>query len=711
MTVPSKKNDRLRIDTLKYLALSLYQSLRTRDLLSSPFFAGALLFVAAAACYGLMTTKLGFYWDSWPMNWIAQTRGGQGLAQYFSTNRPVWGLLYQITTPILGSTPLPWQLFALVWRWLAALAFWQLLRLVWPRRPEVALWAGLLFIVYPGFQQQSIGLLYSHFYIVMTAFTLSMACSVWAIERPRRRGLWLALGLALSTTNLLMMEYFFLLELIRPLVIWIATSRQEGSFKTHLRRVLAAWAPYLVLFIAAVVWRAFLFPYTTNNYQLKTLDQLSTQPVNTLLALVLRALNEIWITTGGAWIHALNPAQYLALGKAVLVRYGAVVLVLAGALLLLGTSLKQKHTEPRKEKLSLTFQMLLLSAVGLALAGWPFWLTNVPFRLEFAYDRFTLPFIFGSCTLAATLILLLPWKPLRWLAIAALVALGSLYQIKSDLAFRQDWANQQRFFWQLRWRVPELSPGTVIIANENKVTAFSTDNSLTAPINWIYDPHNSSQTIHYLMIYPTIRVYEGSALKLVPNWPVSEDLLVGTFQGSTSRSITVFYDGSTCLRVVDPIIDRYNPIIPDILRQTALFSDASLILPPANGLEPQPPLPDILGQPPQDSWCQTYERGEFLRQSAQWYDIINLWEANQDQYRQATFAGEASPFIEAYARTGQWQPAAQMTANEPKSRAVFCSLWHNLDQTTQPSDGKSQAVQATMDTLKCSEYGLEPGSP
>ena len=697
--------------TIKITYLPMLQSLREKVNVASPIFNAALLFVAAVTCYGLMLTNLGFYWDSWPMNWIAQTRGTQGLAQYFSTNRPVWGLLYQITTPILGSAPLPWQIFALVWRWVAALTFWKMLRLLWPRQPEPALWASLLFIVYPGFQQQSIGLLYSHFYIVMTAFILSMVCSLLSIRQPQRRWAWLALGMALSAANLLMMEYFFLLELIRPLILWIALGEQKTGRKARLRNAMIAWAPYLAVFITAVIWRVFLFPYTTNNYQLKTLDQFSAQPIRTLVTLALRAFEEVWISTGGAWIHAIDPAQLAALGKATLVKYGAVVMALAGGLFLLGLWLRPVFQTSRKEKLASFAQMLLLSAAGLALAGWPFWLTNVPFRLEFAYDRFTLPFIFGACLLAAALILLLPWKPLRWLAIAGLVALGASYQIQANLSFRQDWAYQQQFFWQLHWRVPELAPGTVIIANENRVTAFSTDNSLTAPINWIYDPENHSQTINYLMVYPTIRVYEGSALKMLPNWPVAEDLLVGTFQGNTSQSITIFFDGSTCLRVVDPVLDRFNPVIPDILRQTALFSDGSLIPIPGNGQLNPPPLPNILGQPPADSWCQTFESAEILRQSARWYDIINLWEDHRDLYEQSSFIGESSPFIEAYAQTGQWEQAAQMTANDLRSRAVFCSLWQELDQTTPPSSVKTPMVRATMEMLKCDEYGILPVQP
>ncbi len=195
---------------------------RAGQLLGTPLSAILLLFVITLFTYGMNILDLGFYWDSWGMNWIAQTRGAAGLAQYFSTNRPVWGLLYQLTTPIFGATPLAWNILALGLRWLVAVAVWGLLRLLWPERRELALWAALLSVVYPAFQQHSIGFLYSHFYIVLGAFMASLACSLLVYRQPRRRWLWLALGLVLSAINLMMMEYFFVLELLRPIILWMA---------------------------------------------------------------------------------------------------------------------------------------------------------------------------------------------------------------------------------------------------------------------------------------------------------------------------------------------------------------------------------------------------------------------------------------------------------------------------------------------------------
>ena len=133
---------------------------------------------------------------------------------------------------------------------------------------EPALWAGLLFVIYPAFQQQSIGLLYSHFFIVITAFLASLACSLLAIRKPAWRAACLVAGLLLSAANLLMMEYFFLLELLRPLLLFLVLDEQPPVPRKP-ACAKRCWPGRLtwLLFLGAVFWRVVLFPYQTSNYQ------------------------------------------------------------------------------------------------------------------------------------------------------------------------------------------------------------------------------------------------------------------------------------------------------------------------------------------------------------------------------------------------------------------------------------------------------------
>ena len=68
-----------------------------------------VLAIVAVLAYGLLLPQLGFYWDDLPMSWIRYQLGPEAMARYFSTNRPVWGLLYQVTTRLLPQVPIYWQ--------------------------------------------------------------------------------------------------------------------------------------------------------------------------------------------------------------------------------------------------------------------------------------------------------------------------------------------------------------------------------------------------------------------------------------------------------------------------------------------------------------------------------------------------------------------------------------------------------------------------
>jgi len=107
-----------------------------------------ILLVVAILSYGLLIPQMGFYWDDLPMSWIRYQLGPEALTQYFSTNRPVWGVLYQATTRIIPQVPICWQIFALAWRWLGAVAVWAIARQLWKDKPRFALGIALLFLVY-----------------------------------------------------------------------------------------------------------------------------------------------------------------------------------------------------------------------------------------------------------------------------------------------------------------------------------------------------------------------------------------------------------------------------------------------------------------------------------------------------------------------------------------------------------------------------------
>ncbi len=141
------------------------------DSASVPF---ALLFFSFIS-YGLLIPWLGFYWDDWPAVWYLHTFGPAGFGDVFAIDRPLLGRLFSLTTSLLGTSVIGWQIFGILARWLSSLAFWWFLRGLWPGNPRQTALAALLFAVYPGFKQQFISVTYSHVWLI----ALVISTLVW----------------------------------------------------------------------------------------------------------------------------------------------------------------------------------------------------------------------------------------------------------------------------------------------------------------------------------------------------------------------------------------------------------------------------------------------------------------------------------------------------------------------------------------------------
>jgi hypothetical protein len=246
--------------------------------LEKPLIVPIFLFIIAFISYGLLFNRLGFFWDDFPLTYIKNIYGSEGLARYFSTNRPFWGVLYQITYSVFKE-PWQWQLNSIFWRWLSAVILWLLLREIWSKPKYIAIWVSIIFLVYPGFHQQSISVIYSNFFIVLDCLLLSLYFNIKAVRqsggsKPNRKVfLWHLIALFLSLFNLLTLEYFFALDLLRPLLIWFTLREEKDDLKKRIKLTMINWLPYLALWGLVTVWRSFFFSFQTQNYQMLLFNQ------------------------------------------------------------------------------------------------------------------------------------------------------------------------------------------------------------------------------------------------------------------------------------------------------------------------------------------------------------------------------------------------------------------------------------------------------
>ena len=640
------------------------------------------LLIAAILAYGLLIPQLGFYWDDLPMSWIRYQLGTEAMTKYFSTNRPVWALLYQVTTRLLPQVPIYWQVLALITRWLGAVTLWAVVKQLFPQKEKFALTISLVFLLYPGFNQQPVSYLFSHFFIVLIFFLLSYYLMLRGRTIP---------ALIFSALNLWMMEYFFVLELVRPFILWTSL-RDVPSPKERIIRTLKLWIPYLAVFVLAVLSRMFIFNNQVYGFSIK--DQLAEAPLEAISLLLQNIFTSLWTVTGAAWGLIFRFPNPVVDGPRITLIYSAVVIAVAGLVVFGWRGQAEGDESTAKDKAWL----IGLGVVSLFLAGPPFWLTGVPVSLGFPANRATLSFLFGVVFVLAGLLEFVPTK-IKYAAAVLLIALAAGRQFLWANEFRRDWAYQKNLFWQMTWRAPGLEKNTMVLLNED--LEYYADNSLSAALNWVYAPENHSDVVDYVLFYPTNR--DELSAKLSSGVPIDYDFLAGKFSGNTSQTVVFYYSPPRCLRLLDPEIDAVNRLIPDdtYLRDAALLSSTVPIL-----SETTSRMPQVYGPEPAHGWCYYFQKADLARQMGDWDEVVALG-------KQAFASGdypndpiERFVFIEGYAHQSDWEIAVELSQSSYQVSKKYvgpplCKLWERIARETESSSKQNVILETVQKKFEC----------
>jgi hypothetical protein len=452
------------------------------------------------------------------------------------------------------------------------------------------------------------------------------------------------------------------------------------------------------VFVLAVLSRLFIF----NNqiYGMGLTDKLRSAPVETLVSLTQTILFTLRLVLKDAWSQMLElPDAAFANGGALTSYYvviAAVILLTAAGFLLTprdtAQTLRKNFTE--------SFWLIVLGALALFLAGWPFWLIGFQPSLEWPASRFTLPFILGVSLVVGGLIGLLPWERVRIVLLVALVSLAAGKQYLNSLDYRQDWVTQKELFWQMTWRAPAIQPDTVVLLNEGPLDYYA-DNSLGAALNWIYAPDNHSRRVEYVLFYPTTRL-RNALPKLEIGIPIEYDYLAGQFHGNTSQTLAMYYDPPGCLRILDDDIERVNRMIPEgsLLRFAARISSPELILD-----EPRARMPEIYGPEPEQDFCYYFEKADLARQFKDWDAVVTFAETALS-LKHPYDPAEQFVFIEGYAHVGEWDRAVALSqrANEVAAELVgpmLCRLWKRIGAEAADSVERSAALSKVRSIIAC----------
>ncbi len=677
---------------------------KIKSTLSSPSGVPFGLFVVAFLAYGLFFWERGFYWDEAPWTWIYYRLGPDALTKTFSTSRPFWGMIYQITMPLIGPYPWRWQLTMVIMRWLTAVLVWMLLRQVWQKDERPALWTSLLFLVYPGLGQNFISLMYTHFYIILNCFLLSLYLSVLAIRQPALspsspfgRGVWRVLliiaALIFSVVNLLTLEYFYFMEFLRVILFWIVLT---DEWKQKIRRAIVLYLPYFGVMAGVTIWRLFFFENQNASYTYIALQLVRENPLLGIWSIARNILSAFLETVPHAWVFPFEPISAAELGTRVSILAAALVLLSTPSIAIYFFHFNKSESSER----GWITDMFLLGFFAWLFAGVSFWLVGIEAQLHFSADRFTLPFMLGSSLIFVALIGLLNSIPkLQFGILSLLIAFSIGKQFETNIAYVRDWEVQHDLFWQMSWRIPSLEKNTAIISNDLPMTYFS-DNSLSGPLNWIY---SRDQEMDHILYFISIRLNRGLP-DLKPGLAFEQNYLARTFYGNTSQVVVINFSPPKCLRVLDPQIDVENRLLVPLLRDAAMLSNTSMIRTKDAAAMPE----SIFAPEPKHGWCYYFEKADLARQYEDWAEVVRIGDIAFKLDDHPNDPVERFVFIEGYAHAGEWERAVELSQESYKVSKdyvgpLLCRLWERVEtETTAGVEGGEALLSEARSKFGCS---------
>ena len=642
-----------------------------------------LLLLVTIAAYIPLISQLGFYWDDWPMLWFKITKGAEGFATAFDSDRPFLGYLYQITAH-LSNDPLVWQIITVILRWAVTLSFWWMLRQLWPERKHEVFWISLLLAVYPGFKQMPIVYVWLNGFVLLLEYILSYGMMLKAISSGSKKGwiLWTVPSIALFTLCTVTTEYYTGLEVCRFFIIWIFLAGNSEfrrlTFMKKVWKVILQWLPYLGVLGIFMFWRVVIFRFP--SYQPVLMDQLASKPLYAIFNVIIRIIEDAYTATWAAWVEFFSFPNHVDFET-----YSGLLFWIAAGLsfiLIFLISMKyqpgreQSENDPEHKK---SDQIWSLTAIGLGLfmvicPGFPFWVTMLPIHLSYPYDRFLVAFMFGSSIFMVGLIfffLRTSWQKNLVLALFTAMAVGG--NILNANSYRKDWNTQKDFASQLVTRIPLLKESTILLADDNPMI-YESDNSLTGMVNLALEPQSTwdDDRLPYSVMFFTPRF---GTIEEYKNRSGIYQNFRGSLFGAHNEDVVVYhYSPPGCLRIVDPEQHAGLNIFPDTYKDFLYLSN------PAGRIDPYGEGADILfkevfKQPVEKNWCYYFQKADLARQTEDWETIAEIG----DEVLPIMKAGEASEyfiFIEAYMNLDRYPDAMELFkrvhAEDKGLDAVLC---------------------------------------
>jgi len=665
---------------------------KLKNISENPWFYPMALFLMAVVTYGYVLTSLGYYWSDWEV--VFFTRLAPVLQSGFYADDRPFPWVYQLVYFLVGSHPIGWHIVTLLLRSAGTLFFVYTLIQFWPAYRRQIFWLGALLIVYPGFVQQAQSAAFSRHIMALCLFTLSLYLMALAIRRPKLARLLFPLSWIATFMHLFTIEYFAGIEFIRPVLIWVLVANGNKKDSDWPRKVVLYSLPYLLI-TALFLWVRFV--YYPNVFQTglgrfenigSTLGGFQGSFIGTLLNFFNRGLLDLLYSTLQVWIDTILGFDGFTFQQRIAwFAFGL------GALFAFAFAFFYNTNEEETSNRSSPILMIFIGLLLFVASALPIWAIGKEVSTGGWNVRFTLAPMFGASLMVVGLVLLFV-RPAgqKWL-FGFLLMFSVATQIWILNVYRRDWMTQPEYYWQLYWRIPALQSDTAVLSFAYPSHFITHDLDATWAVNVLYHFKIQDGSMPYMFITPEQEIY------FQPNVVIKKPVRNVVFNGNTSAAVAVLHQTETsCLRVLD-VVYMYDPLLDEGSEKLIPMSNLSRIIPDS---APVSPDTDIFGPEPAHTWCYFFEKADLARQLKDWNEVLDLYRQAQRPGFNPGYGAEYIPFIEAFAQTGDWQKAYDLTiaAEEltPRHKRMLCSNWVRLAKI--PS-ADMMRVEQIVQNLSC----------
>lgn len=635
--------------------------------------------------FGIFIPKLGFYWDDWPILFYIDTQNLSGLITYYSFDRPFAAYLGIAASFFAGTYTILWQVLVLGLRLGATFAVWGVLKNLGPRYTFLAASSTLLFLIYPGYDTQPMNSTYAH-WATYLFFFLSLYGTGKALRNGKHAYWWTALALVTQAVNIFSLEFFVVLEFIRP--VYIALILREKSRDQLLIRTMKLWLPFVGLLSIWFVWRFFFLVLPGEPHPLQILVDLRSGPVQALFHYGFVAASDVFYLCVAVWAETLFRLSTL-------INFWWLLIAVLSALLALAYIAPFFKSQASTTREALCGMALGAICVFFGLA--PVWIIGDAANSGGYGSHYLLGGLFGASVFMASVVTLLPTRYAKLLAISILSLLAIGRQLSVSNEFANVWEDQRTFYWQLYWRAPELKPSTALVFFY-PISAYMQQSSTSMAINTLYPQTLGASRLNHWTYDIRLTQVQRSLERRLPLQTEYRKLLF--VADDESSQLFVYKADDSCLWVLSPI-HILNDYIPSEARYLLEYTDMERISPTRSFT----PAQQIFGEEPEHSWCYYFEKADLSAQQNDWTAVISKMEEAESKGLRASYALEYVPLLRAFAFSNQWGDfitrAALLNEGYKQSEELMCALWDELDLAIANSTAKESAIASVREIYAC----------